>query len=72
MRLWHGYRGDMEEEWYYCVHHRRVEPKLGCRMTDRLGPYLTREEAERALEKVESRNVEWDEDPVWNEEEDDG
>lgn len=68
MRLWHGYRELMAEEWYYCVEHRRVEPKFGCRIATRLGPYPTREEAERALEKVESRNVEWDEDPVWNDE----
>jgi hypothetical protein len=27
---------------------------------DRLGPYATREEAERALETVERRNEEWD------------
>jgi hypothetical protein len=69
MRLWHGYRELMEEEWYYCIRHRRVEPKFGCRMTNRLGPYPTREEAERALEKVETRNVEWDEDPDWKDEE---
>lgn len=63
----------MEEEWYYCVEHQSVEPKLGCRVTTRLGPYPTREEAARALETVERRNEEWDEDPDWNEEvEDDG
>jgi len=56
------------DEWYYCVAHRRVEKKFGCRMTDRLGPYATREEAEQALEKVEKRNIEWDEDPAWEDE----
>lgn len=61
----------MEEEWYYCVEHQAVEPKLGCRITTRLGPYPTRDEAARALEKVERRNEEWDEDPDWNEEVDD-
>ena len=55
----------MDEEWYYCVEHGRVEPKFGCRITTRLGPYRTREEAQRALEKVEERNEEWDEDPEW-------
>jgi L-alanine-DL-glutamate epimerase-like enolase superfamily enzyme len=33
-----------------------------------LGPYATREEAEQALEKVEKRNIEWDEDPAWEDE----
>lgn len=61
----------MEEEWYYCVEHQAVEPKLGCRITTRLGPYPTREEAARAMETVERRNEDWDEDPDWNEEIDD-
>lgn len=65
--FWHGYRERMDEEWYYCVVHERVEPKFGCKMTNRLGPYPTREEAERALDKVGERNVEWDEDPEWQE-----
>lgn len=34
---------------------------------DRLGPYATREEAERALEKVEENNKAWDEDDDWGE-----
>jgi hypothetical protein len=58
----------MEDEWYYCVEHSRVEPKLGCRITNRLGPYPTREEAERAMEIVERRNEEWEADPEWNDE----
>lgn len=59
----------MAEEWYYCVEHDTVEPKLGCRITNRLGPYPTREEAARALEIVEARNEEWDEDDAWADEE---
>lgn len=58
---------EANDEWYYCVEHQRVEEKLGCRITTRLGPYPTREAAERALEKVERRNEEWDEDPAWEE-----
>lgn len=61
----------MEDEWYYCVEHERVEPKFGCRITTRLGPYTTREEAEKALERVERRNEAWEEDPDWNDERDD-
>jgi hypothetical protein len=34
---------------------------------DRLGPYATREEAERALETVEERNKAWDDDDDWGE-----
>lgn len=60
----------MDEEWYYCVEHHSVEPKLGCRVTNRLGPYPTRWEAERALEKVGRRNEAWDEDPDWNDPDD--
>ena len=55
----------MAEEWYYCVEHDAVEPKLGCRITNRLGPYATREEAEHALETVRRRNEAWDEDEAW-------
>lgn len=58
----------MAQEWYYCVEHGGVEPKFGCRITNRLGPYRTREEAEHALERVERRNESWDEDPDWNDE----
>lgn len=35
--------------------------------TDRLGPYATRQEAERALELVEQRNQAWDADDDWGE-----
>lgn len=56
----------MEEEWYYCIEHATVEPKLGCRITTRMGPYETREEAARALETARERNKEWEEaDEEW-------
>ena len=54
--------------WFYCLDHKTVEPKEGCRAEVRLGPYATREEAARALEKVGERNEEWDTDPDWNDE----
>jgi hypothetical protein len=56
----------MAERFYYCLNHHAVEEKVGCRAADRLGPYPTREEAERALEKVKERNEAWDNDPAWN------
>ena len=61
---------DQRPQWYYCLDHKRVEPHNGCRAEVRLGPYDTRAEAARALEKVEERNAEWDNDPAWNDEDD--
>lgn len=51
----------MDEEWYYCIEHKTVEPKFGCQITSRIGPFPTREEAAKALDKVEERNREWEE-----------
>lgn len=56
-------------EFYFCLNHHTVEGAEGCRAQDRLGPYATRAEAEHALERVEERNEEWDNDPNWNDEE---
>lgn len=56
----------MPPRWYYCLDHKRVEPEEGCRAEVRLGPYKSRDAAAKALEKVEERNVEWDNDPAWN------
>ncbi|MEP6816193.1 MAG: hypothetical protein ABI873_11645 [Marmoricola sp.] len=53
-------------EFWYCLNHHRVEPDDGCASSSRLGPYPSQEEASRALEKVEERNQEWDNDPKWN------
>jgi len=58
----------MREEWYYCVEHGAVEPRHGCRITNRLGPYPTPEEAALALEQVERRNQAWEDDPAWADE----
>lgn len=60
-----------ESGWYYCIEHRTVEPFAGCPAKDRLGPYATKHEAERALQTVEDRNEEWDNDTAWNEDDDD-
>ncbi len=53
-------------QYWFCLNHHRVEGQDGCAYQDRLGPYATEAEAARALEKVEERNREWDEDPSWN------
>ncbi len=55
----------MPDSYYYCLKHHAVESEDGCKAADRLGPYASRDEAERALEKVEKRNDDWDNDPDW-------
>ena len=51
---------DTQEGWYYCLKHHTVERGQVCPAKDRLGPYPTKEDAERALETVRKRNEEWD------------
>ena len=48
-------------QWWYCVKHKTVESdQVACKAVDRLGPYATQEEAERALDTVAKRNAAWD------------
>jgi hypothetical protein len=49
-----------DQSWWFCLKHQAVEHGAGCPNKDRLGPYPTREAAERALETVKERNAEWD------------
>ncbi len=56
----------MADQYYFCLGHHTVESEDGCTAADRLGPYSSRQEAERALEKVQQRNEEWDNDPKWS------
>lgn len=52
---------------WFCLKHHAVESGSGvCGPADRLGPYPTAAEAEHALERVQERNQEWDNDPDWN------
>jgi hypothetical protein len=44
-----------EGSWYFCLKHHTVEPKEGCAERHRLGPYASREEAERAVASVAER-----------------
>ena len=62
---------DSATEFWFCRRHYRVEGEEGCRSADRLGPYPTEADAARALDKVEERNEEWDNDPAWNEDAED-
>ena len=53
-------------KFWFCLKHHAVEPQDGCAYKDRLGPYPSHAEAERALEKVKERNEKWDrEDAEW-------
>lgn len=58
-----------DKKYYYCIKHQRVEGRDGCKGADRLGPYDTEAEASRALEIAAERTKAWDEDPVWNDDE---
>ena len=60
----------MADRYYFCLAHDAVEGAKGCPAIDRLGPYDSREEAERALAKVAERNEAWDNDPNWDDAED--
>jgi hypothetical protein len=59
------------ERYFWCLTHRRVETEANaCPASDRLGPYGTAAEAERALDRVRDRNEAWDaEDARWHGEE---
>jgi hypothetical protein len=56
-----------DDDWWFDLKTKTAvqDPKAG-KASERLGPYPTREEAERALEKVQERNEEYDNDPRWN------
>ncbi len=53
-------------EWYYCLVHKKVEEGPDCPAKDRFGPYATPEEATHAMETAQERNLEWQNDPKWN------
>ena len=57
--------------YYWCLSHHRVETAANaCPGVNRLGPYDTASDAERALDKVRERNEAWDaEDARWEGEE---
>ncbi len=59
----------MSSQWWYCLKHSTVEGDEGCANADRMGPYASREEAERAIQSAATRTHEWDHDPRWNDDE---
>ncbi|PZS28902.1 MAG: hypothetical protein DLM59_13835 [Pseudonocardiales bacterium] len=58
---------DQERTYFWCLKHHRVEDDTNaCQWSDRLGPYGTRDHAERALQTVAERNERFDaEDEEW-------
>jgi hypothetical protein len=61
-----------EDGYYWCLKHQRVESGDGmCRAKHRLGPYETVSDAEHAVQRVQERNEEWEEeDRRWHRERD--
>ena len=56
-----------ENAWWYDLKTKSaVQDSRAGKVADRLGPYPSREEAERALDKVAERNESYDHDPRWN------
>jgi len=54
-----GLDGD-ESQWWFNLRTQKVEQGLGDGNADRMGPYLTREEAEAALDRARERNEAWE------------
>lgn len=55
-----------EGPFFWSLTEHRVVGEGEAKAEDRLGPYPTREAAEKALEHVAERNEAWDTDPKWN------
>ncbi len=49
----------MDERWYWCLTHRRVEPAEAGPAHDRMGPYPTREAAARWKDNLQGREDLW-------------
>lgn len=56
-----------EDAWWFDLNSKSaVQDSKAGKATERLGPYGSREEAERALQTVEERNESYDNDPKWD------
>ncbi|WP_026411759.1 hypothetical protein [Actinomadura oligospora] len=51
---------DIDDAWWFCLKHLRVEHGPGCPDKDRMGPYATEAEAAGALAEARERNKAWD------------
>ena len=61
-----GTPGDSGQQWWYCLNHQAVETTDACANSERMGPYPSREAAQRALTTAAERTEAWDNDPRWN------
>lgn len=51
-----------DEQFYWCLRHKRVESTERCGAELRMGPYATAAQAQAYAETAEGRNEAWDED----------
>lgn len=57
----------MSDEWWFCMEHRRAERFADTDSTNRIGPFHSEAEAERALQTIAEREKAYDaEDAEWN------
>ena len=62
---------DPQTAYYYNTETGQVEQGYASDWTGRMGPYRTRDEAEKALETAAQRNTAWEQaDRAWNGDED--
>jgi len=54
-----------DDQWWFCLKHQSVEHGDVCANAERMGPYASREEAERSLSNAAERTEQWDNDPKW-------
>ena len=55
-----------QEQWWWCRTHSRPEQGSGCAHTDRMGPYVSRAEAEDWKARAQANTEAWDEaDREW-------
>lgn len=58
---------DLDQSYWYCLSHNRVETYEESDSPDRLGPYPTSAQAQDALKTIADRNERYDrEDAEWN------
>jgi hypothetical protein len=50
----------LDDEWWYCLNHKRVEHGPGCPNKARMGPYPDEATAASALAIAAQRNEAWD------------
>jgi hypothetical protein len=57
---------DEASKWWWSLRHQRVEYGPGEPNSERLGPFDSEADAQRALERAKERNDAWEADPNWS------